>query len=424
MRAATHRLPGLILTEHFFDLPLDHSQPSGETLRVFARHVTKPGAPEGRELLVFLQGGPGFGAPRPLGRSGFIQRALEDYDLLLLDQRGTERSTRIDAPSVTARGDAAAQAEYLSHFRSDSIVQDCEAIRRELGVERWAVLGQSYGGFCSTHYLSAAPEGLSAAYITGGLPALDATAEDIYRRTYTICKRKNREYYERYPEDIERIHAIAEHLTSNDVRLPDGDPLSLRRFQTLGLQLGFSDGFESVHYLIEGAFTHGRELSHAFLRGVQNLQTWDTNPIFSLLHEGCYTQGNASRWAAERERQNHPEFSLSGDGPLYLTGEMIYPWLFEEVHTLRPMAEAAHLLAEKADWPVLYDRAVLAENTVPVAAAVYANDMYVEREYSMETAAAIRGARTWLTDEYEHNGLRSDGEKVLGRLIDLARGEA
>jgi hypothetical protein len=39
-----------------------------------------------------------------------------------------------------------------------------------------------------------------------------------------------------------------------------------------------------------------------------------------------------------------------------------------------------------------------------------------------ETAVAIRGLRPWITDEYEHNGLRADGERVLGRLLDLVRG--
>jgi hypothetical protein len=48
----------------------------------------------------------------------------------------------------------------------------------------------------------------------------------------------------------------------------------------------------------------------------------------------------------------------------------------------------------------------------------------VERAFSEETAARIRGLRTWLTDEYEHNALRADGGRVLGRLIDLARGRA
>ena len=52
------------------------------------------------------------------------------------------------------------------------------------------------------------------------------------------------------------------------------------------------------------------------------------------------------------------------------------------------------------------------------------NDMYIERGFSEETAARIRGARAWITNEYQHNGLRADGQRILGRLIDLARGRA
>ena len=49
---------------------------------------------------------------------------------------------------------------------------------------------------------------------------------------------------------------------------------------------------------------------------------------------------------------------------------------------------------------------------MPVAAAIYAEDMYVERAFSEETAARIRGLRPWLTNEYEHNALRADGARV------------
>ena len=52
-----------------------------------------------------------------------------------------------------------------------------------------------------------------------------------------------------------------------------------------------------------------------------------------------------------------------------------------------------------------------------MAAAVYYDDMYVDRELSMRTARAIRGLQTWVTSEYEHNGLRPSGGAVLGRLI-------
>jgi hypothetical protein len=50
--------------------------------------------------------------------------------------------------------------------------------------------------------------------------------------------------------------------------------------------------------------------------------------------------------------------------------------------------------------------------------------MFVERAFSEETAGRIAGARIWLTNEYEHNGLRADGGRILTRLLDLARGRA
>jgi hypothetical protein len=97
----------------------------------------------------------------------------------------------------------------------------------------------------------------------------------------------------------------------------------------------------------------------------------------------------------------------------------VYPWMYEDCAELRPLAETAAILAAKADWAPLYDRAVLGANTVPCVAAIYYEDMYVERTFSEETAAAIRGMRTWVTNEYEHNGLRADGERVLGRLLQM-----
>ena len=73
------------------------------------------------------------------------------------------------------------------------------------------------------------------------------------------------------------------------------------------------------------------------------------------------------------------------------------------------------------EWPKLYDGEQLERNDVPAAAAVYAEDMYVERAFSEETAARIKGLRMWLTNEFQHDGLRKD-QRVFARLIDLARG--
>ncbi len=414
---------GMRVTEHRFAVPLDHARPGSEEITVFARSV----AAEGREndrlpWLVFLQGGPGSPAPRPMTRSGWIDRALEEYRVLLLDQRGTGCSTPATFQSLARLDSAAAQAEHLTHFRSDAIVRDCELIRRALcGDEPWTVLGQSYGGFCATRYLGAAPEGLASVLIAGGLPPLTAHPDEIYRRTYPRLEERNRLYYERYPDDVERVRAIVARLRASDVRLPRGDRLSVRGFQQLGLLLGFSDGFEIVHNLLEQAFVPGGdELAYTFLRGFENTLYYDTSPIFSVLHEACYTQGFASRWSAERLRAEHPAFDADRtDGPVHFTGEMIYPWMFEEIGTLRPLREAAELLAAKEDWPVLYDAEALGRNEVPCAAAVYADDMYVVPELSLETARAIAGIRVWETDEYLHNGLRAEGKAVLGRLLKM-----
>ena len=100
---------------------------------------------------------------------------------------------------------------------------------------------------------------------------------------------------------------------------------------------------------------------------------------------------------------------------------MIYPGSLDEIAALAPMKEAAELLAAKDDWPALYDRDALSANEVPVAAAVYERDMYVEREYSLETGDAIRGAKIWRTADYEHNGLRADGPKIIEHLWQMTR---
>jgi hypothetical protein len=102
---------------------------------------------------------------------------------------------------------------------------------------------------------------------------------------------------------------------------------------------------------------------------------------------------------------------------------MVYPWMFDECRYLSPLKEAAGILAEYDGWPGLYDKSVLQANGVPCAAVVYYNDMYVERAFSEETARNIRGIKLWVTNEFEHDGLRVDGERVLGRLLGMLHGE-
>ena len=427
MTTLTHHIPGLVLNSHRFELPVDYAKPDAAKISVFAREVIAPGkAHSDLPYLVFFQGGPGSGAPRPMGDSGWIKRALKDFRVLLLDQRGTGASTPITAQTLRHLTPEA-QADYLQHFRADNIVRDAEAIRKALiGDKPWSILGQSFGGFCAMNYLSTAPEGLTEVLITGGVPSLTRPADDVYRATYPRVIAKNRAYYERYPDDVQRVREIVAHLAEHDVQLPGGGRLTVQRFLQLGLSFGMSDGYESVHYLIEDAFVdgnNGREMNWNFLSHFEHSQSFDTHPIYALLQEACYTQQVASDWSAERLIHEFPQFASDANGPILFTGEMVYPWMFDQYPQLLPLKKAADLLARKADWPMLYDVEKLRKNRVPVAAAVYYNDMYVHREFSEETAQIVPNMKLWVTSVYEHNGLRADGEHVVDRLLKMTRGE-
>ncbi len=409
------RQPGTVLTDHVFAVPLDHGRPDGEQIEVYAREVVATDKADAElPWLLFLQGGPGFGAQRPTGRESW------------LDQRGTGRSSPVNRQTL-ARFDPKAQADYLTHFRADSIVLDAELIRRELtGDVPWSVLGQSFGGMCTVTYLSFAPHGVREAFITGGLPGLTVTADDVYRHTYRTVIAKNAAHYERYPGDVEQAQRVASYLATHDVRRPDGGPLSVEAFQSAGAMLGRSDGSHELHYLLEDPFTGDEALSDAFLYAVMDELSFAAGPLYALLHEPCYAQGFATRWAAQRVRAEFGEFdpdqAIAGTAPLYFTGEMIYPWMIDADPVLRPLRETASILAERDDWPPLYDPTRLAANDVPAAAAVYYNDMYVDREFSMQTAQAIRGLQTWVTSEYSHDGLRVSNGAVLNHLIEMGRG--
>jgi pimeloyl-ACP methyl ester carboxylesterase len=110
------------------------------------------------------KGGPGFECALPAsGTGGWVKVAFEKgYQVLLIDQRGTGFSSQISAESLdTLFKTDEEKANYLTHFRADSIVRDCETVRKVLTQDRSkdeedriTLLGQSFGGFCITTYLS------------------------------------------------------------------------------------------------------------------------------------------------------------------------------------------------------------------------------------------------------------------------------
>lgn len=414
---------GMDVTDHRIEVPLDHADPQGEKISVFAREISTDSS---KPWLLFLQGGPGGKSPRPGSLSGWLAEATKHFRVLLLDQRGTGLSTPANRKTLPLRGDSAAQARYLTHFRADSIVRDAEALREHLGIAQWSTLGQSYGGFCTLTYLSLFPQSLTRCLVTGGLASLDADAKTVYRATYQRMAERNREYFSWYPEDYEMLHRIYEHVRANDdERLPNGQRVTVPLVQMLGMYLGGNTRVHLLHHIFEEAFSDtpgGERLSDAFLEALNAQSSFASNPLYALMHETIYAQGEATNFAAEQVLPEFPDFTYHAATPL-LTGEMVYGWHFSEDPALRPLEDVARILAEHEGFGPLYDLDVLAKNKVPVAAAVYHDDVYVDRELSLRTASQVAGLQVWVTEDYHHDGIGDDGPAIFRRLLAMANGE-
>ncbi|NUU17178.1 alpha/beta fold hydrolase [Cellulomonas humilata] len=415
-------MTGFTVREHRVEVPVDWSAPDRfGSLEVFARELVDPEqASDDLPLLLFLQGGPGGQGPRPLG-GGWIAKALETYRVILLDQRGTGRSSPVDGRVISGFDDAARAADYLACFRADAIVEDAEHLRRTVyGGRQWATLGQSYGGFVTLTYLSRHPGALTRCFVTGGLPPATATAEEVYAHTYRRQAARNRELARLHPADVPLLGRIADRL--DGVALPNGDPFTPERLQQLGMPLGMSTGVDEVHWLLDTALGSDGSPSHGFLAAVADRTGFDANPLYAVLQEVIYHQGDREPgWAAQAEHDRCPPFAADAR-PLLLTGEVIFPWMYDQHAVLRPFRGAADELAARTSWPALYDLDRLASNEVPVASVQYYDDPYVDLDLALATD--VGHLDVWITNEHLHDGLRVAGDTILPRLFDLAAGKA
>ncbi|RNE49613.1 alpha/beta fold hydrolase [Corynebacterium alimapuense] len=411
---------GLTVREHTLTVDWDRTQP-GESLEIFARELSRN---DELPALLFLQGGPGHGAPRPTALDGWLNEALKDYRVILFDQRGTGRSTRIDRHADPALLDAA----HLSLLRADHIVEDAEELRSALGFDNWDVLGQSFGGFCITTYLSRHPESIRQAFFTGGLPSIDTHARDLYRATYGKLAARHEVFYEEVPFAQQRIREICHHLDNSDERLPTGERLSSRRFRTIGIELGRGQGIRALANVLEAPFHEfrgERRLRGDTLAELGERLSFEAAPLYGVIHESVYggTAPGPTDWAAHRVREEIEGFEENLDpihsSRFFLTGEHIFPWQFEEDPALQPFQSVAEQLAQR-EWPALYDEETMASAPVVAAAAVYTNDIFVPRELSLETASKLSNCHAWETASYQHDGLRVEGAKIFRGLKEIA----
>ena len=421
-----HAIDRMVVTGHRVEVPLDWSRPdSGATISVFAREVVAAERADDRSLaaICWFQGGPGFECAYPESRSGWLEQLLSRYRVVLLDQRGTGLSTPLDSRALPRR-DPVELAGYLRHFRADAIVRDADRMRSALFGEEaaWYLFGQSFGGFCALSYLSLLPEHLAGVIITGGFAPVRHDADSVYAALGARVADRNAALHARFPEDAARVRRIVDHLESEPDAGVNGQRLSARRFLALGDHLGHPHGLAELHGVIERA-DHDLDqlgrLGGSIHHRVAELLAPATNPLYTVLHEPCYAQGGPTRWAASRMIAADPRFQLDARPAPCFTGEMVFPWMFEELIPLRPLREVAELIAAHAPWPPLYDIDRLRANPVPVVGTVYWNDVYVERTLALETAGMVGNCEVWITNEHEHAAYRFASRAVAERIFAL-----
>ena len=421
--------------------------------------------------------------------------------VILMDQRGTGKSTPVTKqrlrklyPDLFALDDVPKEAEsaqesaqlqlarakvsksvkdatdYLSKFRADFIVRDMEWIKDSLveGSRPYAdedgetttksqpygaSLGQSFGGFCSMTYLSTIANPPRLMLFTGGIAPAWTTAREVYDRLWLRVKERSYRYYEQYPGDVDLIKRIVRTLLKHQedpslppVKLPSGGKLTARRFLSLGLALGGTPGaaMANLHSVIGSAFLDedGDELSNAFLKRIDYEQSFDDAPLYFLLHESIYADGqesSATEWAAHSSYEDYvksdPQFDYkqtctSDTSPTLFFGEMVFPWFADDFDELSGdgMKLLANSLAEKSDWSQLYDenniRAAL-NGKVKAASATYYDDLYVDFDIVMKVlkrGSAMDQVKVWITNEHQHSGLRDDGAGIVTKLAAMAKG--
>lgn len=195
-----------------FEVPEDPSSPDGRRIELFVAVVPAISLNKAPDPLFLIAGGPGTSAVDLYTASaGSFERVRRDRDIVLVDQRGTGKSHRLDcdyggdnpferlvdiqiaAESIKCRDELSKKAD-LRFYTTSIAVQDLDAVRRALGYQRINLYGSSYGTRVAQHYARRYPEATRALILDGVVdpeqvlgPAIAIDAERALERILARC---------------------------------------------------------------------------------------------------------------------------------------------------------------------------------------------------------------------------------------------
>ena len=134
-------------------------------------HFRVRGADKANPYLVILHGGPGFSSHMFYSWGTSLEKTV---NVVYLDQRGCGESQRLKFANLFEP-----KPEETKDYTIANLVKDIEAVRQYLKVDRWFVLGHSWGGMLGLEYVSAHPESVAGYVHMDGLLSVPMVSASI-----------------------------------------------------------------------------------------------------------------------------------------------------------------------------------------------------------------------------------------------------
>ena len=229
-----------------FMVPEDRAHPEGKKIGLHIA-VLKARASEPKpDALFFIAGGPGQASTESFVEEGAaFDRIRSEHDIVLVDQRGTGSSNRLDCP--TPGSDSLPSDEAIAKaadaclkqlpgdprfYTTTVAVQDLEAVRVALGYQSVDLYGISYGTRVALQYLRAYPDSVRSVILDGVVPAdlalgpsISLDAQRALGLIFTRCDQDGA-CHKAFPDLAGSFAALQKDLGSHAVSVSLRDPLT------------------------------------------------------------------------------------------------------------------------------------------------------------------------------------------------------
>ena len=180
------------------DVPEDRSKPDGRRIRIFAAILPANTLSPKEDPLLILAGGPGQAASTLAPFVSRLNEVRRARDVVLIDQRGTGRSSPLHCDAFKPRDDEAletdpvprakacagelrAQGLDAAQYTTTAWIADLEAMRDALGIARWNLWGGSYGTRVAQEYLRRHPDRVRTLTLDAVVPPSMISTLDVWR---------------------------------------------------------------------------------------------------------------------------------------------------------------------------------------------------------------------------------------------------